>query len=78
MIVRPQNDEDHRDDPSAVVARDRVEPGERRGHDRAVERLEPRLVERLPEADRAADERERDRREQAGNLAEAEAAAARL
>ena len=35
-------------------------PGERRGDDRAVERLEPRLVEDEAEADRAAADRRRD------------------
>src|SRR5256885_16406243 len=47
-------DEDDGDDPGAVVPRNRVEARESRGHDGAVERLEPRLVERLAEGDRAA------------------------
>ncbi len=53
--------EHHRDDARAVRARDGVEPRERRRHDRAIERLEPRFVQSRVEADRAAGERDGDR-----------------
>src|SRR5581483_1371975 len=47
-----------------------VEPGQRRGDDRAVERLEPALVQAQPEADGAHAERGDDGGEELLDLAE--------
>jgi hypothetical protein len=62
------DDEYERDDPRAVVARNRVQPGERDRDHRAVEGLEPGLVQGLPEGDRPDDERDGDRDEQPREL----------
>src|SRR4029077_18254645 len=65
-------DEQHRDRPCAVRGRDRVQSGERDGHDRAIKGLEPRFVQGLPKAHRAAPQRDADGCEHAEGLTETE------
>src|SRR5205085_8298159 len=52
-----REDDEDRDHARAVVPRHGVEPGQRRGHDRPVERLQPGLAEVVVEADRPDDQR---------------------
>ena len=56
----------------AIMARRGVEAGEGRRHDRAIERLEPRLVQNRVKADRAAGERDGDRSKNLEGLTKAE------
>ena len=63
--------EDDRCGSRAVVGGNRVQPGQGHGDDGAIERLEPRLVQGLPEGDRPAEQRGRDGCEQPYRLTQA-------